>query len=84
MLDGKADGCSQWFLSILAWEKPSARRVSVIRTRFTSSQLLLVHVQVQFLDFSIPRFSSILFTSLPFISSCFLLAHVLKDYVLLV
>ena len=84
MLDGKADGCSQWFLSILAWEKPIARRVRVIRmwTRFTSSELLLVYVQVQFLDFSIPRFSSI--TSLPFIRLRFLLAHVLQDYVLLV
>ena len=27
MLDGKADGCSQWFLSCLAYEKPTARRV---------------------------------------------------------
>ena len=27
MLDGKADGCSLWFLSRLAEEKPTARRV---------------------------------------------------------
>ena len=32
-LVGKADGCSQWFLSRLAYEKPTARRVLAIRRR---------------------------------------------------
>ena len=30
MLDGKADGCSQWFLSRLAQGKPTARRVLAV------------------------------------------------------
>ena len=50
-LDGKADGCSPWFLSRLALEKSTARRVNKSRLfQMKASQCLLIYILQPLLD----------------------------------